>query len=107
MHVAVRLPVGAISVRSVRGICVIVLSSFQPDRMANRCSGLAGLLLDHVLDLAVLGSIGETVLTQDRVIAFAASGLPNTFVPGRNLLFFTFRAHHDLPIASIFLMAAA
>jgi hypothetical protein len=28
-------------------------------------------------------------------------------VPGRNLLFFTFRAHHDLPIASIFLMAAA
>jgi 7-cyano-7-deazaguanine synthase len=44
---------------------------------------------DHVLDLGVLGRISETALTQDRAIAFASSGLPNTFVPGRNLLFFT------------------
>jgi 7-cyano-7-deazaguanine synthase len=47
---------------------------------------------DHVIDLGVLGKISDTALTRDSAIAFAASGLPNTFVPGRNLLFFTFAA---------------
>jgi len=47
---------------------------------------------DHMVDLSVLGRLSETALTQDKQIAFAASGLPNTFVPGRNLLFFTFAA---------------
>ncbi len=47
---------------------------------------------DHMLDLSILGQLSETALTQDKQIAFAASGLPNTFVPGRNLLFFTFAA---------------
>jgi 7-cyano-7-deazaguanine synthase len=47
---------------------------------------------DHMLDLALLGQISDTALTQDREIQFAASGLPTTFVPGRNLLFFTFAA---------------
>src|SRR5438309_6394266 len=47
---------------------------------------------DHVIDLAVLGQVSDTALTRDSAIAFAASGLPNTFVPGRNLLFFTFAA---------------
>jgi 7-cyano-7-deazaguanine synthase len=47
---------------------------------------------DHMLDLAVLGHISETALTRDRAIAFAAGGLPNTFIPGRNLLFLTFAA---------------
>ncbi len=47
---------------------------------------------DHVLDLDILGKISDTSLTQDKEIAFAKSGLPNTFVPGRNLLFFTFAA---------------
>ena len=47
---------------------------------------------DHVVDLGVLGQISDTALTRDRAIAFAASGLPDTFVPGRNLLFFTFAA---------------
>jgi len=47
---------------------------------------------DHRLDLSILGQLSETALTQDKQIAFAASGLPNTFVPGRNLLFFTFAA---------------
>lgn len=45
---------------------------------------------DHMLDLAILGQISDTALTQDQEIAFKASGLPSTFVPGRNLLFFTF-----------------
>jgi 7-cyano-7-deazaguanine synthase len=47
---------------------------------------------DHVLDLGLLGQISDTALTQDKKIAFERSGLPNTFVPGRNLLFFTFAA---------------
>jgi 7-cyano-7-deazaguanine synthase len=47
---------------------------------------------DHVLDLAVLSEISETALTRQRAIASDAGGLPNTFVPGRNLLFFTFAA---------------
>ncbi|WP_298280934.1 7-cyano-7-deazaguanine synthase QueC [Acidocella sp.] len=47
---------------------------------------------DHVLDLAVLGQISNTALTSDAAIAMQANGLPNTFVPGRNLLFFTFAA---------------
>lgn len=45
---------------------------------------------DHMLDLALLGQISDTALTQDREIVFKHSGLPSTFVPGRNLLFFTF-----------------
>lgn len=47
---------------------------------------------DHMLDLSVLGQISDTALTQDKAIAFSKSGLPNTFVPGRNILFFTFAA---------------
>ncbi len=47
---------------------------------------------DHVIDLAVLGQISDTAMTQDRAIEMQANGLPNTFVPGRNLLFFTFAA---------------
>lgn len=44
---------------------------------------------DHFLDLGLLGEISDTALTADKRIEFAESGLPNTFVPGRNLLFFT------------------
>jgi len=47
---------------------------------------------DHVVDLSVLGRISDTAMTRETSIAFAQSGLPNTFVPGRNLLFFTFAA---------------
>ena len=47
---------------------------------------------DHVIDLAVLGQISDTSLTRDVAIAYEQSGLPNTFVPGRNLLFLTFAA---------------
>jgi 7-cyano-7-deazaguanine synthase len=45
---------------------------------------------DHMLDLALLGQISDTALTQEQELSFKASGLPSTFVPGRNLLFFTF-----------------
>ncbi len=47
---------------------------------------------DHVVNLAVLGQISDTALTRDVAITYEKSGLPNTFVPGRNLLFLTFAA---------------
>jgi 7-cyano-7-deazaguanine synthase len=47
---------------------------------------------DHLHDLALLGRISDTALTDARTIDFDARGLPNTFVPGRNLLFFTLAA---------------
>ena len=47
---------------------------------------------DHLLDAGVLGQISETSLTRDTAIAMESSGLPNTFVPGRNLLFLTLAA---------------
>ncbi len=47
---------------------------------------------DHVLSLDVLKQIGGTALTDDVAIAMSANGLPNTFVPGRNLLFLTVAA---------------
>jgi 7-cyano-7-deazaguanine synthase len=47
---------------------------------------------DHLIDLGVLGKVSDTALTREATIAFEAGGLPNTFVPGRNLLFFTLAA---------------
>lgn len=47
---------------------------------------------DSVLDLSVLAAVGDTALTSEAEIALGANGLPNTFVPGRNLLFFTLAA---------------
>jgi 7-cyano-7-deazaguanine synthase len=47
---------------------------------------------DHIIDFAVLGEVSNTALTSNAAIAFEQNGLPNTFVPGRNLLFFTFAA---------------
>jgi 7-cyano-7-deazaguanine synthase len=47
---------------------------------------------DHMLDLSVLGEISDTALTAGKTIEMEHSGLPNTFVPGRNLLFFTLAA---------------
>jgi 7-cyano-7-deazaguanine synthase len=47
---------------------------------------------DHVLDLSLLSRITDTAMTSQRAIETAANGLPSTFVPGRNLLFFNFAA---------------
>jgi len=47
---------------------------------------------DHMLDLSLLGQISDTALTESRAIEMQANGLPNTFVPGRNLLFLSFAA---------------
>jgi 7-cyano-7-deazaguanine synthase len=42
---------------------------------------------DHVIDLTVLASLSDSALVQTRAIQMQANGLPNTFVPGRNLMF--------------------
>ena len=47
---------------------------------------------DHMIDIASFGAIGDTALTSDAEIEMLASGLPSTFVPGRNLVFFTYGA---------------
>ncbi len=47
---------------------------------------------DHLLDLSVLGGVSDTALTRDAEIVMQDNGLPNTFVPGRNLLFLTLAA---------------
>jgi 7-cyano-7-deazaguanine synthase len=47
---------------------------------------------DHLIDLGVLGQVSDTALTRDKAIEFESSGLPSTFVPGRNLLFLTLAA---------------
>lgn len=44
---------------------------------------------DHLIDFGVLGEISETALTQEMEISIGEGGLPNTFVPGRNLMFLT------------------
>ncbi|HEY6773647.1 MAG TPA: 7-cyano-7-deazaguanine synthase QueC [Oxalicibacterium sp.] len=47
---------------------------------------------DHMIDLSLIAKISDTALTQDVEIAMQENGLPNTFVPGRNLLFMTVAA---------------
>ncbi|HEX8622460.1 MAG TPA: 7-cyano-7-deazaguanine synthase QueC [Allosphingosinicella sp.] len=47
---------------------------------------------DHLLDMPILGQVSETSLTRNVAIAMEETGLPNTFVPGRNLIFLTFAA---------------
>lgn len=47
---------------------------------------------DHRLDMRSLAAIGDTAMTSQRTIEMQACGLPNTFVPGRNLLFFGYAA---------------
>ncbi len=47
---------------------------------------------DHVLGLDVLSQIGGSALTDDIAVGVRPDGLPNTFVPGRNLLFLTVAA---------------
>lgn len=47
---------------------------------------------DHLIDAAIIGAVSETALTRETEIAMQADGLPNTFVPGRNILFLTLAA---------------
>ncbi len=47
---------------------------------------------DTLIDLKSLSAIADTSLTRETEIKFNKNGLPNTFVPGRNLLFFNYAA---------------
>lgn len=47
---------------------------------------------DHLLDVPVIGQISEGSLTREMAFALESNGLPNSFVPGRNLLFLTLAA---------------
>ncbi len=61
------------------------------ERIAALDAGWAGRLgEDHLVRIEALAAISETALTRDTAIAIADSGLPTTFVPGRNLIFFSF-----------------
>jgi len=68
----------------------VELDCRAPIRAALAASWPDRLGADHTIDLAAtLGGLGETALTGETAIAMTEEGLPNTFVPGRNLLFFT------------------
>jgi 7-cyano-7-deazaguanine synthase len=45
---------------------------------------------DHTVKLDALAAMSETALTREVEIEIADNGLPTTFVPGRNLVFFAF-----------------
>jgi 7-cyano-7-deazaguanine synthase len=61
------------------------------DRIAKLRSEWASRLADdHVIKLDALAAISDTALTRDMAIEMGGNGLPTTFVPGRNLIFFTF-----------------
>jgi 7-cyano-7-deazaguanine synthase len=61
------------------------------DKMAALRAGWAKRLKDdHVVALDALSAISDTALTRDVAIRVAENGLPTTFVPGRNLIFFAF-----------------
>ena len=47
---------------------------------------------DHTIEVGAIGQISQSALTRDMAIEMAEDGLPNTFVPGRNLIFLTFAA---------------
>jgi len=47
---------------------------------------------DRVVDLGMLAELGDSALTREVAFEMGKNGLPNTFVPGRNLLFLTVAA---------------
>jgi len=59
---------------------------------AQRPDWAAKLGEDHMIDLGLIGQLSQTAMTEDIEITMQANGLPNTFVPGRNLMFMTVAA---------------
>jgi 7-cyano-7-deazaguanine synthase len=45
---------------------------------------------DHVVRIDALAAISESALTREVAIGISETGLPTTFVPGRNLIFLSF-----------------
>ena len=67
-------------------VCRLDVIEKMKDLSTVNTSGLGD---DTLLDLSVLGQISDTSLTRDVAISMEESGLPSTFVPGRNLVFLT------------------
>lgn len=61
-------------------------------RMAEMALGPGRLGPDHLLPVGVIGEISESALTRETEIAMGESGLPTTFVPGRNIVFLALAA---------------
>jgi 7-cyano-7-deazaguanine synthase len=59
---------------------------------AQRPDWAAKLGEDHMIDLSLIKQLSHTAMTEDIEITMQANGLPNTFVPGRNLMFMTVAA---------------
>lgn len=62
----------------------------QLEAMSSDWTGRIG--PDHLLDLRSFGAIGQTAMTTHAQITQNEAGLPNTFVPARNLAFFVHAA---------------
>ncbi len=65
-----------------------VRDRFRAGLVAAFPSWAARLGPDHRLNADVLKQLGATAMTEALAIETGAAGLPSTFVPGRNLLFF-------------------
>lgn len=69
-----------------------VRAEFRAALLARFPQWAARLGEDHMLDAGIIGQLGASAMTDSIAIEMADNGLPNTFVPGRNLLFFTLAA---------------
>ena len=69
-----------------------VREDFRAALLAGRPDWGVKLGPDHLIRLDALGQVSDTALTSEAAIAFNADGLPNTFVPGRNIIFLSFAA---------------
>jgi 7-cyano-7-deazaguanine synthase len=67
-----------------------VRAGLRKDLSAMRSQWAERLGEDHIVTLDALAAISDTALTRETAIEIAADGLPTTFVPGRNLIFFCF-----------------
>jgi 7-cyano-7-deazaguanine synthase len=67
-----------------------VRAGLRNDLSAMRSQWAARLGEDHIVKLDALAAISDSALTRETAIEIAADGLPTTFVPGRNLIFFCF-----------------
>lgn len=70
---------------AVRPQVLAALRAHKPERAAR-------LGEDHMVDLSLISALSKTAMTEDIEIVMQENGLPNTFVPGRNLMFMTVAA---------------
>ena len=74
-----------------RHVIELSVRALLREKMSALNSGWAARLGDdHMIKLDALAAISDTALTRQTTIEIADSGLPTTFVPGRNLVFFCF-----------------